>query len=403
MTVATSVLKSLAREIRDQPNKTLANWRLDNGEDLVNCLVQFCEGAEWIESDDRKLHQSQTQELFDQINRILYQQEKECQRFDSVDRAPSSDEIPVVFGGKYASTAGPRSISESLVAKLALTCPQIYTVSRSEISTAVPLSVKHIAKKRLDHSDGGFEEFKDVLKTVIDDWRQKFSDKTLVIYFTLGQHKGENPFQRNIQAARNFAKALESCKEDLEGGSWRVVLTGTDATKPSDAKDGAMSIDDKVEFAIPTYKIMKYNFVYAMSKIGQYYVVANGISRLLGKASIQQETSRIISRIQEALNESGEDGNYHEGRSMSMKELDELSRHFDSTIEPALKDNLLIAKGISICYTPLHARPWTEQAFIKCNDESQGSPKGYIVQQIVRRLKNAISIEEASLLHFPKQ
>jgi hypothetical protein len=52
------------------------------------------------------------------------------------------------------------------------------------------------------------------------------------------------------------------------------------------------------------------------------------------------------------------------------------------------------AKVISICYTPLHAKPWTEQA------KSAASPKTYILKQIVRRLKNAVSIEQAVFYRF---
>ena len=63
-----------------------------------------------------------------------------------------------------------------------------------------------------------------------------------------------------------------------------------------------------------------------------------------------------------------------------------------------LKDYFCIAKGISICYTPLHAKPWTQQAI---NNAATGlSPKAFVLEQVVKRLKNAISIEQAVDCHF---
>ena len=78
-----------------------------------------------------------------------------------------------------------------------------------------------------------------------------------------------------------------------------------------------------------------------------------------------------------------------------MHELDEYSRRMDN-IEKELQDYFYVAKGISICYTPLHAKPWTEKA----NSGSDLSPRAFVLEQVVKRLKNAISIEQAVDCHF---
>jgi len=97
----------------------------------------------------------------------------------------------------------------------------------------------------------------------------------------------------------------------------------------------------------------------------------------------------------------GEDGVYHEEdeSGISMEELDLISKRSDKILQ-MLESHLKVAANISICYTPLHARPWSEMAFVKCEKESDGSPKAYVLQQIVWRLKNAISNEQAAHAHF---
>jgi hypothetical protein len=98
----------------------------------------------------------------------------------------------------------------------------------------------------------------------------------------------------------------------------------------------------------------------------------------------------------------GENGNYqpsspNDKDSISMEELDKYSRR-TIDIEKELQCYLLIAKGISICYTPLHAKPWTQQAL--STSAGDLSPKAYVLEQVVKRLKNAVSISQAVECHF---
>jgi hypothetical protein len=138
-----------------------------------------------------------------------------------------------------------------------------------------------------------------------------------------------------------------------------------------------------------------------MSKLGQLYLVANAVAAIMGESRLDEETLEISSKLEAHVKQAGEDGNYYANTGLvSMEELDMISQRL-GVIETTLQANLYIAKGISICYTPLHATPWTEQSFSKCGAESGGSPKAYVLEQIVKRMKNAISIELAANLHLP--
>jgi hypothetical protein len=400
MAAATLWLNEMLQAAQRQEAKTLVFWRLGNPK-IVQALQDFCAGPEWNVADDQQVHLDQVQVLFDRLNPLLSEQEQVSGKFDGSGRQATSNDFPVVFGGKYAaSTTVPRSISETLVAKLSATCVRVYTVSRSSVHNNLPPHVIHIPKQRLDANVGGVEDFTQVLDIVVKDWQEHHPGKTLVMYFTLGQHKGENPFQRNLNAARNFANSLRSISSQLKGTNWRVVVTGTDATKASTCPDDIIEIEG-TELCIPTYKIMEYNFTYAMSKLGQFYLVANAIADILGDSQLQEDTLEIISKLEAHVKQAGEDGNYYANSGLvSMEELDMISQRL-GIIETTLKGNFYIAKGISICYTPLHATPWTEQSFSKCGTESGGSPKAYVLEQIVKRMKNAISIELAANLHIP--
>ena len=179
----------------------------------------------------------------------------------------------------------------------------------------------------------------------------------------------------------------------LERRPWRVVLIGTDATLPSTHPDTKLDLGESGEFTIPTYKILKYNYVLPCPN----WVNTTLRPRQLpcNRPDIVEQTAVVISKIQEHVQITGEDGTYRkETDIIPMKEFDEISRQVMS-IEAELQDHFWIAKGISICYTSLHAKPWTEQA------KSAASPKAYILEQIARRLKNAVSIEQAASCHFP--
>jgi hypothetical protein len=429
----------------------------------------------------------ETQDLFDTINPILAQQEKESPAFrehqlykqqtsssSSLQNSSSllsSSSVAVVFGGKYSPS--PRSISELLVSKLVATCPRgVITVSRTPLEklledasiSALPENVTHIAKQQLDDNDngdgdgsgtkGGIYEFSKVLQVALDTFFESSSSSKpnnstkdvsntdeLVLYFTLGQHKGKNPFVRNIEAAQNFAQALLAPENasllnssNTPSIQWKVVLTGTDATLPSTHPDGSIQGlnmgggDATTTCTVPTYKIMKYNYTYAMSKLGQYYIIANAIAKLSSKNKLVEECAPILDKIQRHVRAAGEDGDYHEEDAsmiISLEELDRISTHMMDSILPRLQARiqqndddttadascaggyLNIAQGISICYTPLHARPWTEQAWnvtasssSPTNSSSRDAQKAYVLEQIVKRFKNAISIEQAVANHL---
>jgi hypothetical protein len=400
---AVTRLNQLIAEIRQQSPKTLAFWRLSNPK-LVEALQEFAAGDDRTEND---VLLDQVQALFcNKVNPLLAQQEHDAKGFA---RSASADcakhEISVIFGGKYSKN--PASISEVMVSKLMEQSPHVITVSRSsagDASSSLPKNLTHIAKQNLDAAEGGVPEFVDVIKLAQDSFSSKSENDTatqrIAFYLTLGQHKGVNPFVRNLQAAQNFCEALQQTMETSkhQTNSWRVVLTGTDATLPSTHPDGKVRIDDNdQEFVVPSYKIMQYNYIYAMSKLGQYYTGVHTVASLLGRQEIVDETAPIMERIRKHVYDAGEDGDYHPestNNGITMPELDDMSRRIVE-LAGQMSDHFRIATGIRICYTPLHAKPWTA-AGLKTE-----SPRGHVVEQIVRRLKNAISIEMATACHFP--
>lgn len=411
MTAAESHLQKLISDIRSQQPKTLAFWRLSDPV-LVESLEEFAKSSSAHPSGENSVEGllDQTQTLFDKINPILGQQEAECDSFVEQRRPHKSnvpsDQIAVVFGGKFAPSA-PQSISELLVSKLTTQCPHVLTVSRSKLDYPLPSNVVHISKLGLDQASvqDGKEEFSQVIEHALE---LQSSTSRLVLFFTLGQHKGENPFVRNVQAAENFAQALVANLKDnktIATDNWRVVLTGTDATLPSTHPDDKILISPDIgELVIPSYKIMKYNYTYAMSKLGQYYIISHAVAQLVGgNAQLIEEIETVVDKIRNYVQAAGEDGAYHDGddddappSSITMSELDQISRKVDTLLIPNLKQHLTLAQGISICYTPLHARPWTEQALKQKNID----PKAFILEQVIKRFKNAVSIEHAVLSHL---
>ena len=425
--VAVTCLNQLIVEIQQkQIPKTLAYWRLNNPQ-IVQALHDFAskkEDKEETTNDVSALLDDVLTLFRDQLNPLLAEQESEYKdAFVGVSTGGASDgggqankidycqnEVSVVFGGKYP-TAGnkPASISETLVSKLVTHSRHVITVSRSDFEVAaLPPNVTHISKQNLDSDDTtgvGVEEYKNVMNfaryklnslAAATDTEQQGG---IAFYLTLGQHKGINPFQRNIQGAINFCQALQqtmTANQQSSLPSWRVVVTGTDATLPSTYPDGIVTINDE-ELVIPSYKIMKYNYVYAMSKLGQYYLVVNTVANLLDQELIVEETAPIIDKIQKHVSSAGDDGDYHPDRALiQMEELDTISKRImELCNDPIIASRLWIATGISICYTPLHAHPWTDATI------ATDSPRSHIIEQIVRRLKNAISIEKAASLHFP--
>jgi hypothetical protein len=438
-------LNQLIAEIRRQSPKTLAFWRLSHS-NLVEALQEFAAGDDDDQNDNNELLLlDQVQALFrDQINPLLAQQENSTKGFLFSEEQSNNNnnnynngsaaaadyakqEVSVVFGGKYSKN--PASISEFLVSKLIEQSPQVITVSRSMMITgdddaSLPKNLTHVAKQNLDAAEGGVPEFVDVMNLAKESFQnsnnadddENNTTRRIAFYLTLGQHKGANPFVRNLQAAQNFCQALQQTmdssspqqqQQQQQHPSWRVILTGTDATLPSTHPDGNVCIvldedGHQEDLVVPSYKIMQYNYVYAMSKLGQYYMVVHAVATLLGRKEIVEETAPVIDKIRQHVYKAKEDGDYHAesssstSSSITMAELDEISRRIIELADQ-VSDHVWIATGISICYTPLHAKPWTA-AGLKTE-----SPRGHVVEQIVRRLKNAISIEKAAARHFPPQ
>jgi hypothetical protein len=432
VTLAQPNLKKWIYEIQNQTPKTLAFWRVSH-RPIVKVLEAF---AATDTEDDTSLELAEVQALFDRLNPLLAEQEKTDRsycKFKRTSSATSSSkttlDISVVFGGKAPKGVG-HSISEALSSRLLQKCLFVYTVSRSESIHQLPVNNIHVAKQNLDSDETGTNEFFDVMNMAKAKWEGDDSS-TLVLYMTLAQFKGSDPFSFNLRVANNFCKALVETVSSAPNKKWKVVLTGTDATSPIDKKDSEFEFENEAIF-IPTYKIFIYNFTYAMSKvkidytylfpcfnchcashppfflctqIGQYYLVAKTIAKLVGRNDLVDEIDPIISKISANIEAAAGKPVFEESSSgddtstkISMEELSEYSRRFND-IEKELKDYFAIAVGISICYTPLHAGPWTEQA-IKPNDSGL-SPKANIVEQIAKRLKNAISIEQAVDCHFP--
>ena len=191
------------------------------------------------------------------------------------------------------------------------------------------------------------------------------------------------------------------------------------------------------------HKLLHTYCSYAMSKICQYYIIGRSIGKIILKATteddcnpqigtkkvtpkfISEKIEKVITKLTTYVYAAGENGNYPQDELMmmgssngggdgdgdnnsamdtnilvTMKELDTISKQFMNEIEPALSDNYCIAKNISICYTPLHAVPWTEQALKVFDASSAISPKGYLIEQVVNRFKNAISIDLAAQSHL---
>jgi hypothetical protein len=490
-------------------NDSLTFWRLQYTK-INQALENFCNGPDWlsISSKTSSYGASSVQDeqattaaaaaaveaaalddvhfLFSQLNAAMAEQEHkvwpDAFQTETKDQQTTKDknnmsDVAVVFGGKYSSQ--PKSISETLISILVhhQSNNRVFTVSRSSSSSSSTFNVTtHLIRKNLDSAlvEKGASEFQSVLQQARNEIENNdttcptttmtttassssSSSRMLTIYFTLGQHKGTNPFVRNIQAAQNFAKALEESLLGLQQQQqqqqpddpskiepsplllrWKVVITGTDATLPSTTTYSNRSIAVGMEngskeiIRIPSYHIMEYNFVYAISKLCQFYMIARAVVRLtrankrtrvLGDDDDtglkEEDLTTIIDKLQSHVLAVGEDGDYHPNDSRigitihTLSELDDISRRWTTVVEPAVSDHLLVAKDISICFTPLHAVPWTQQALLlgkngKDNTKNQNdnddngssSPKAYLVEQVVRRLKNAISIDLAAQAHL---
>lgn len=384
---------TLKDEIFNDETKTLAYWRLKNAE-VEHALTDFCLWEEPTNADEAF---EQTLALFENLNQSFAYQEEENDNFPFFNKPffVDQNQIPIVIGGKPASP--PKSISEMLVKILADNCSSVYTVSRSKVSSERLL---HFDTQGLDEKDG-IQNFSEIFSRISDTYHPpKSENRTHALFFTLGSHKGQNAFRRNLQSAHNLALALQNSKDF----KWtQIVVTGTDATLPSDHMKENVICSDGTMLTIPSYKISEYNFVYAMSKLGQFLILAEAVAKLTENISLPVEymafLKQKIPRIWANVMEAGDNAMYqiekeNDEAYISMKELDIISTRFTKDILPLLKDNFRIASDISICFTPLHAKPWSEICI------TQKSPKCYILEQILRRLKNAISIQQAARYHL---
>lgn len=403
---------------------TMAAWRLQYP-GIRDLLEDFAAKQDFMEFSETTAKEVQTS-LFSPLNQFLWEQESVLGGQEDPSSSFNADNPPIigtstiiVFGGKYASPAC--SIPERMVQLMAeqndKSSDIIITVSRTNISIDpkmqnVPSNITHITKQNLDQP-GGHVEFEDVIQKLDlttaanANANQSQSSSIITMYFTLAQHVGVLPFQRNLQGATNFATALANTMS--EERLFQVVLTGTDATLPSTHPDSStMVVVDTANgtttttssYMVPTYKLGVYNFIYAVSKLCQFYIVADAIGTILGKDTT--EWKQRIKTMTDCVEAAGDDdGKYYEGTTtmLTIEELDEISIEWND-IEKSLAPYLKVARGISICYTPLHLKPWTTAAFVKCDEESKGSPRGFLLQQVVRRLKNAMSMEKAARLHF---
>ena len=282
----------------------------------------------------------------------------------------------------------------------------IYTVSRSKPAKSIANSnVFHISKEGLVKTHGA-KEFAEVMKTVIE--RESLRPHhTVTMYFTLAQHAGRNAARNNVMFARNFAQALYHVFSQDGAPRFRVVITGTDATRPSTSANYDEWVVDTQDQEHPVnvfgYKIWQRNFVYATSKLAQYYIIAESISALTN-TDLSISLQRRIEAMEEEINEANTNEYRGADSKISMRGLNRLSDKWDA-IEQELQPYLRVAKRISVCFTPLHGIPWRNLSFDKAKTEAKfhGSPKAFFIEQVLSRMQNAISIESAARTHFCDQ
>jgi len=448
-TVTSDYLQQMIQNIKKEKIKTLAYWRVQNPE-IVSALEDFCNLGEdnRVESnvtdEERiKVLMEETQTLFDHLNPIMAKQENSVKFFPeqqieqqqndslsetSVGHIGDKDIVAIMFGGKEANPA--RSLSEVLVDKLSQTCVHVYTVSRSNV-IPTKSNITHIQTHELaEDSEAGVKAFADVITQAINDYFSRDSNdtkhesesnnrvKTLVIYFTMGYFKGNNPSQKNIILAKNFSNALSqvlsSTNTSPTGNNWgkdlkwKVIVTGTDATLPSQTPDRIADWRPEQKLTIPSYRIMKYNYVYALSKLGQYYIIATTISTILNTYQ-PKRISEIVENITQNIVAAGSDMMYNEenvgvNKYISMPELDDISFLWTDAVQPSILSHLAVVTDLTIMYTPLHCKTWVPEAVAKRhdNDEFHGSIRSNIIYQVVQRLKNAISLDMAARCHLKK-
>lgn len=403
--VALDHLHSMIKDINDEETKDLRYWRMQDS-NIVNALEDFCEEEYNDGNEGRDSLKKETQVLFDNLNRLMDVQEQSVKFFPEqkliereIRHGSESEVVSIVLGGKKAVPA--ESISEKLVDKLAKTCKHVYTVSRSG-SEAMDLdpNITHIPSQHLmDGTEASVEGFIDIINLSIDEhFPPHVENKMLVMYFTLGCYLAKEGFQKNIRAAKSFSEALmRTFSVKNKHVDFKVVITGTDAIFPSNHPLTIMEWEEherKVQLKVPTWKIADDNYVYAMSKLGQFYTLADAISTI-HNIKLDINLGDIVERITQHINVAGDVMQYNENQEnvILMSELDKISEGWTDTVQPALNDYLTVANGLSILYTPLHLH-FADEAIDECeeDDEYGGSIKAHIVYFLVFFMQNAVSI-----------
>lgn len=220
------------------------------------------------------------------------------------------------------------------------------------------------------------------------------------MYFTLGCFKEKEAFKKNMMSAKSFSKALiQTFSEGNKDINWKVVITGTDATLPSTHESITMKWGEH-KLEVPTYKISDCNYVYAMSKLGQFYTIANAVSTIHNIEQPNNVTmTDIVKKITRHINAAGDIMEYHKGNDAAnniihMADLNEISVLWTNIVQPSIDSHLVVANGLSILYTPLHLH-WVQEAIDECrkhNNKYGGSIKAFITHQVVETMSNAVSI-----------
>ena len=409
--MSTPAMNHLQGQIKDEKSKGLTAWRLNNKK-VRTILEQFCSRRDGVERvNNLSVYQKDIQFLFDDLNKAMAEQE--LMDWPTQVTQEAAGGISVIFGGKPALKGNSsRTISEEIIHLVMESKPaQVLTVSRSKISDLdLPKNVSHITKQNL-LSDNGVGDFSDVIQTAVMKWEKSSTPTSggapLKMYFTLGHHKGgEDPYKRNLIAATNFATALKQNKKPLQKRDceFRVIITGTDATNPRSFPDYNLKIG-KENISCPAYKIWDGNFVYSLSKLCQFYIIAEAIVDIVYGDNSQKsdEVNNMSKRIQtatktlyDAINLAWGNIKYQDSLGITREQADEISILWND-VEHLLERHLKVARNISIVFTSMHGNAWSQIAHNKLED---GDPDEFIVKQIISRLKNAISIHKAAVTHF---
>jgi len=419
-------------ENADMHSRTLSYWRLKDPQ-IVSALQQFCEkdddNSNLNDKEMTELLLEETSLLADRLNKYMAEQERyntffeqniEQQNTNStkmstttydfyaskLTRAKNEKVVAIVFGGK-ASEHG-RSIPELLVEKLSETCVQVYTVSRSESKPTK--NVQHFQNQKLtEESQQGVMGFIDVINKAIKDYFSPNQDRTLEIYFTMGLYRGtDHPFQQNLQSAKNFSEALvQTLSQRTDDIKWRVILTGTDATLPSTHPVPIVEFNNVSPVTthalrILSYKITKDNYIYAMSKIGQFYIVGAVIANI-HNINTNTDILDAVEKITQHIAATGNDGIYHPENDniITMSELDELSLAWTDTVQPSIASHLAVANGLTILYTGPHCRFWAEEAVSKRHEDNEfGSVRASVVHQVIDSMDCSMSLTMGARCHL---